>query len=166
MAKKQSNFEAAFDELRKIEGGYVNDKTDRGGETKFGISKRAYPHLNIAELTLDEATELFKKDYWDNLLLDNCDSAPVAHKLFDIGVNMGTERAARIAQNALVLMGENVKIDGLLGPLTMAAINKMVKKYEMAYLAALKGYQFTRYRNIVEADGSQQKFIKGWLKRV
>jgi len=48
----------------KREGGYVDDPTDRGGETKYGISKRSYPQLDIKNLTLEQALEIYRKDYW------------------------------------------------------------------------------------------------------
>ena len=47
------------------EGGYVNHAKDPGGETKYGISKRAYPHLDINNLTLDEAEAIYRLDYWE-----------------------------------------------------------------------------------------------------
>ncbi|WP_425526518.1 glycosyl hydrolase 108 family protein [Xanthomonas oryzae] len=46
------------------EGGYVNDPRDPGGETQWGISKRAYPELNIRALTRDQAIEIYRRDYW------------------------------------------------------------------------------------------------------
>ena len=46
------------------EGGYVNDKDDPGGETMMGISKRAYPNLDIKGLTEDDVKEIYHKDYW------------------------------------------------------------------------------------------------------
>ena len=47
-----ARFDAAFKALIDHEGGYVNHPKDPGGETKFGISKRSYPTLDIAALTL------------------------------------------------------------------------------------------------------------------
>lgn len=40
-------FDDAVEIVLKHEGGYVNDKKDPGGETNMGISKRAYPHIDI-----------------------------------------------------------------------------------------------------------------------
>ena len=48
-------FEEIIDNVLESEGGYVNDKDDPGGETNMGISKRAYPDLDIKNLTREEA---------------------------------------------------------------------------------------------------------------
>ena len=48
-------FDHAVKEILRHEGGYVDDPVDRGGETKYGISKRSYPDLDIANLTLEQA---------------------------------------------------------------------------------------------------------------
>ena len=56
----------SFDEIIKHvlehEGGYVNDPKDLGGETKYGITKRFYPDIDIKNLTIEEAKEIYKKD--------------------------------------------------------------------------------------------------------
>jgi lysozyme family protein len=57
-------FDEAFDVLIGHEGGYVNHPGDPGGETKFGISKRAYPALDIKALTLGQAKAIYRRDYW------------------------------------------------------------------------------------------------------
>ena len=54
-----TNFIKSFEEIIGIEGGYVNDPKDKGGETKYGISKRSYPHLDIKNLTLNEAEYIY-----------------------------------------------------------------------------------------------------------
>jgi hypothetical protein len=76
------------------EGGYVNDPTDRGGETNFGISKRAYPAEDMRSLTLARAVDLYRRDYWDALNLDNYDAKP-AIVMMDIAINHGTGRASK-----------------------------------------------------------------------
>ena len=57
-------FEEAFTRLIGHDGGYVNHPSDPGGETKFGISKRAYPGEDIAGLTLQHAKNIYYRDYW------------------------------------------------------------------------------------------------------
>lgn len=52
------------------EGGYSNNPDDPGGETKYGISKRAHPELDIKNLTLEEAIDIYRSDYWDFYNLD------------------------------------------------------------------------------------------------
>lgn len=88
-----SFFQAAFDLIVGIEAGYVNDPHDPGGETKFGISKRAYPNLDIANLTLEDARAIYQRDYWERC---GCDSMSWERALcvFDMAVNQG-QGAAR-----------------------------------------------------------------------
>lgn len=83
-----SFFDAAFQVVVGIEGGYVNDPLDPGGETKYGISKRAYPNLNIANLTLEDAKAIYRRDYWDRCA---CDTMPWERAIcvFDCAVNEG-----------------------------------------------------------------------------
>jgi len=78
------------------EGGYVNDPRDPGGETKYGISKRAYPDEDIQNLSLERAKELYRRDYWDALGLDG---SPwnIAYPLFDCAVNQGPGYAHTLA---------------------------------------------------------------------
>lgn len=84
-----SFFDPAFAIVVGIEAGYVNDPTDPGGETKYGISKRAYPNEDIPNLTLDRAKVLYQRDYWNKA---NCDALTweMALITFDCAVNQGT----------------------------------------------------------------------------
>ena len=62
-----AEFKAAFQLVIANEGEYVNDPQDPGGETKFGISKRSYPQLDIKNLTIDQAQNIYKTDFWDKI---------------------------------------------------------------------------------------------------
>lgn len=88
-----------FDEVFKIvlgeEGGYVNDPTDPGGETKYGISKNSYPHLDIANLTLNQAKQIYKINYWDAIQGDDLPE-PLDHIAFDTAVNQGVGAARKL----------------------------------------------------------------------
>jgi len=90
------NFDRAFNILMQFEGGYVNDPSDPGGETKYGISKKAYPDEDIKNLTMDRAKELYKRDYWDAA---GCDSLPEGIDIctFDTAVNCGLSVGKKIA---------------------------------------------------------------------
>lgn len=83
------------------DGGYTNHPKDPGGETKWGISKRAHPELDIANLTLPQALDIYKKDYYDiyatlKTYPVNLDDLPpaLAVSIFDTGVNVGVGRTA------------------------------------------------------------------------
>ena len=77
----------------KWEGGYVNDPQDPGGETKYGISRRAYPRVNIKALTLDGAKRIYERDYWAPLAGISDDLCRMA--AFDTAVNVGVSRALK-----------------------------------------------------------------------
>jgi lysozyme family protein len=75
------------------EGGYVNDPKDPGGETKYGISKRAHPNEDIKGLTKERAFEIYRKNYWS----DKWEGLgfPLAACMMDTAVNMGPARAQK-----------------------------------------------------------------------
>jgi lysozyme family protein len=87
-----SFFLQAFAVVVGEEGGYVNDPADPGGETRYGISKRAYPDVDIKNLTLAQAQAIYQRDYWDALACDGY-SWEVALVTFDCGVNQGVSVA-------------------------------------------------------------------------
>lgn len=98
-----TSFDRAFAFVVGEEGGYVNNPADPGGETKFGISKKAYPDVDIAALTIDSAKMIYLKDYWGALDLDDKPYGP-ALCIFDAGVNQGVSFAkallARVATSS------------------------------------------------------------------
>lgn len=91
----KSDFDLAFDWILKAEGGYVNNSNDPGGETNYGISKRAYPKLDIANLTKEKAKEIYRTDYWKKA---GCDlrTWPENICIFDTAVNQGVTKATNI----------------------------------------------------------------------
>lgn len=93
------SFEKSLEFVLRYEGGYVNDPKDPGGETNFGISKRAHPNVDIKNLTKERAGEIYRDCYWEPTL---CPSRPPAEALvvFDTAVNCGNKRAMRWAQSA------------------------------------------------------------------
>ena len=93
------NFDRSIEFVLKWEGGYTNDTRDSGGETKYGISKRAYPMLDIKNLALEDAKLIYLKDYWEKA---GCDTLewPMCLVVFDTAVNMGVSRAKGFSERA------------------------------------------------------------------
>jgi lysozyme family protein len=160
-----ADFGRAVLRVLHAEQGYVNDPDDYGGETKYGISKKQYPALDIKTLTVDQAKNIYKRDYWDKLSLDRLHDQAVAEEIFDTAVNMGWRTAARFVQEAINLLTESdLAVDGALGERTIAAVNSC--RYPGALLKVLNGLQLGTYIRIVRNDPSQKKFFRGWLNRV
>lgn len=86
------------------EGGYTNDRRDRGnwttgvigkGElkgTKYGISAMSYPKLDIKNLTRAQAAAIYRRDYWDQAGCHTLQAGPDL-PIFDVSVNSGPGRA-------------------------------------------------------------------------
>ena len=91
------NFNEIIEQVLEHEGGYVNDPKDLGGETKYGITKRFYPDIDIKNLTIEQAKDIYKKDYWDR---NKVESLPqnLWHIYFDMCVNMGKRTAVKVLQ--------------------------------------------------------------------
>lgn len=111
-------FDDYFDRLIGHEKGYSNDPKDPGGETNFGISKRSYPHLDIKSLTLADAKAIYLKDFWNRGRMSELPPG-LAFDVFDTAVNSGIGQSIRFLQRAV-----GVADDGVVGPLTMAAIKR------------------------------------------
>jgi lysozyme family protein len=120
--------------IERIEGGYANDPQDPGGETNYGISKAAYPNVDIAGLTELSAAQIYYNDYWQpsgaGLMPRGLDLW-----LLDGAINHGVGTAAMILQGVL-----GVAQDGKVGPTTAAAAASFAEP-ELYLLARLKHYQ-------------------------
>ncbi len=147
------NFIQAFTLLIGNEGKYVNDPNDPGGETKFGISKRQYPAVDIASLSLDEARAIYESDYWSRVRGDDL-PFDTAFQVFDMAVNEGNVTAIKTLQNAL-----KVDVDGVIGPATIAA-SQSADPLKL-------GVRFNAARLRTYTDMKQwQLFGRGWANRV
>ncbi|MDR3223992.1 MAG: hypothetical protein LBT03_00160 [Holosporales bacterium] len=158
-------FDYAFSRVLVNEGGYVNDPDDRGGETKFGISRAKYKDLDIKNLTIDQAKSIYYRDYWLAIKANEISDYDLAMKVFDISVNFGILRCKEIARRALrstygqpslLLREENWDV-------AIFLINRVQNK--VAFLTALRSESAGSYRAIVEKNVTQEKFLNGWLNR-
>lgn len=147
-------FDEAFKKLIGHEGGYVNNPSDPGGETKFGISKRSYPGEDIAGMTLERAKLIYARDYWGPA---GCDALSPALKfdMFDMAVNSGVKAAVMMLQAAA---GETPQ-DGVIGPRTLQAAQSMQQDrlrakfngHRLAFMASLPTWP---------------AFSRGWARRI
>jgi lysozyme family protein len=147
------DFDKAFEIVVGLEGGYVNDPHDPGGETKFGVSKRAYPMLDIAALELADAKELYLNDYWRRC---QCQAMPwpIALMLFDSAINQGPRSAISLLQK-----GMGVVADGVLGPITLDALLTGDGPSTLVNTAAER---LLRYAGHAEFA----RYGRGWTRRV
>lgn len=157
-------FRTALQFVLRHEGGYVNDPRDPGGETKYGISRRAYPELDISSLTLEDAGRIYKRDYWDRLSLDSL--APLlAVAVMDAAVNMGRGRAVKLLQTGLnAACGSGLAVDGIFGPATSVAARDLD---DTSLRLATKESILARqafYARLAE-DASMRAFLRGWILR-
>jgi lysozyme family protein len=96
----RENWNKAIDFVLLIEGGFVNDPADPGGATKYGISKKAYPDVDIVNLTIEEAKAIYERDYWDKCNCSNLSSGTDI-AVFDTAVNMGVGVAKDFLKNSM-----------------------------------------------------------------
>lgn len=155
-------FDQAIETVLAHEGEGVSDHpNDRGGVTKFGLSKRWHQDLDVAALTRAQAIELYWERHWQGQGYDRLPGR-IAVKVFDLAVNMGKGAAVRCLQRALRACGKPVKTDGVLGPNTWTAANS---DQTDQLLAALRSEAAGEYRLIVARDASQAAFVAGWENR-
>ena len=147
------NYLNCIEFVLKSEGGYVNDPHDPGGETNYGISKRAYPNLDIRNLTKAQAILIYRRDYWDKVQGDYlpCGLDLVA---LDAAVNSGVGQSTKWLQRAV-----KVKDDGVLGPKTLKALREdpVATTIESALHERLTFMQGLR---------NWPRYGKGWLNRL
>ena len=146
-------FEIVIDRVLGHEGGYVNDPNDPGGETKWGISARSYPHVNIKDLTREGAKGIYLRDFWQELNGDRL-YAGVAYQLLDFAINSGIQTAIRYYQRAL-----NVADDGHWGPTSQAAADTMPEWKQIMLLTAERIDFMTKLKNWPNHG-------KGWSRRM
>ncbi len=164
-----------------IEGGYVNDPSDSGGATKFGITEAVARKCGydgkMCELPVEEAINIYEGLYWQPLKLDEISviSAHIAEELFDTGVNMGIGTAGEYLQRVLNALNyksdsaslySELKVDGQIGKMTIDALKIYFdnrKQAESIILKCLNCLQGAKYIELTEKRKKDKKFINGWI---
>jgi len=177
------NFDIAYIKTAAIEGGYVKDPNDKGCETYMGISRKFHPDwegwakfidpckgdLRRGDIIENEelhslVKSFYKENFWDRLRCSSLESQEIANELYDTAVNMGVVTVVKMLQRAInLLISGSILVDGIIGYKTLCNANQINPRF---LLKTLNGFQFMKYASICEANPSQEKFFKGWLKRV
>ena len=152
----ETDWDEAINFVLEMEGGYTLDPNDPGGETKYGISKKSYPTLDIKNLSRQDAVEIYRKDFWNPCRCPDL-PRPFALAVFDSAVNQGTRVAIRLMQIAL-----GVTVDGIIGPKTLSAAHSAQPKAIRLALAE----RLAAYTRLIVAKPNLVVFAMNWSYRV
>lgn len=159
MEEEAKRFARAVETVLRHEGGYSNDPLDQGGETRFGISRRSYPSLDIKALTRAQAEEIYYRDWWARFGYGGIQSGAIAAKVLDLSVNIGPGAAHRLVQEAVnQTSGACLRTDGAIGPDTLAALNNHPCPDYL--LAAIRLLAVRYYLGL-----GKPRFLAGWIRR-
>lgn len=169
--------EQIINEIIRVEGGYVNDPSDSGGETNFGITvavARANGYNGaMRDLPRSVAFDIYSAKYWDAVKGDDLVklSEHVAEEVVDTSVNMGPKRAGKFLQRALNSLNNQAKlypdlaVDGAIGPATVSALRGyLAERNELVLSRALNCLQGAYYVDLAERREKDERFVYGWFK--
>lgn len=165
-----ANVKLLTPKILKWEGGFVNDPSDKGGATNKGVTLSTWRACgydkdgdgdidcdDIKLLSVDDATTVLKKYFWDRWKADGILNQSVANILVDWVWGSG-KWGIVIPQRILYL-----KEDGIVGNNTLNAVNNIDPA---KFHAQIKQAREKFFNDIVEKDESQERFIEGWLNRL
>ena len=162
-------YEKAFDFIVGIEGGPTNHAWDPSGETAYGIARNRWPqYWQDGQPTRAVAKAFYRAEFWNPLRLDQIENGPLRMELFEAAVNCGKGRAVTFAQEAYNLLRPKtawnaLTVDGVIGPLTVCALNRMTRQYAAALLAGCNYYQAAYYVSLNES--LREQALRGWFAK-
>ncbi len=161
-----ASFKEAVEKTLGHEGGYVDDPDDPGGPTNWGISTRFLigigATIDVKDMTRDQAVGLYKEHFWDANNYGEFNHQEIAEKVFDSSVNMGAKASHRILQRALRACEQSIIDDGIIGGLTIHALNKV---NPLCLTIAMRSEMAGHYRVLIAKKPVRRKYRRGWLRR-
>lgn len=156
--------------ILKWEGGFVDDPDDPGGETNMGVTIKTYevycrrkglskPTVeDLKAIDMDQWTEILRTMYWNVCKADDIESQSVANMIVDWAWHSGTGTAIRKVQKVV-----GVARDGIVGPITLAAINSVSA---LPLFGMLKAERIRHFKDQCRKNPKKKKFLNGWMNRV
>lgn len=160
-----ADFNLYAPKLRKLEGGFVNDPSDKGGATMAGITLNTYRRYygesktvnDLKNISNAEWNHIMKTGYWDVAKADGIRNQSIAEIFVDWVVNSGIS-GIRAFQRT-----QGLKADGIVGPRTLEILNS---PNEEVIFNRIKSARESYYRKLAMVDPTQYKFLRGWLNRL
>lgn len=167
-----------IEDILRREGGFVNNPADKGGATNHGISLRYARGIGLdldrdGDVDKDDicivspalAAELFKRDFLETPRINRLPDE-IQPQMFDIAVNSGPHRAIELLQMALNRFGCQLVEDGRFGSKTRRAAEQEIEARGWETVNnALVDERVDYFRRVVKRDGTQSRFLRGWLVR-
>ena len=173
--KYDDNFSKLSPIILRHEGGYANRAADKGGPTNHGIAWKTWqryaqedvgvePTLdNLKKLTPEQAEVIYKKRYWDAKGFNDIKDPKLALMSYDWTITSGG--AGKQIQKLLNSQyGKNLKVDGAIGPDTIAAMNSVADSNELTENIA--EIRKVYYKNLTISDPNNLPNLNGWINRV
>jgi lysozyme family protein len=161
----------------ELEGGYVNNPNDSGGETNFGITvntAREAGYLgDMKDLPRELAECIYESKYWDSVSASDIavQSEAIAEEVVDTGVNMGPVRAAKFLQRTLNILNKqrtlypDINVDGVIGRNTLRALASYLEvREEKVLVKILNCFQGACYIRLAETREKDEDFLYGWFR--
>lgn len=165
-----ANFELTIPFTHEKEGGFVHDSDDAGGATNMGVTlktyaayckRKGYPRPTVERLknlSEEKWQDIMRTLYWDVIGGDRIQSQSVALAIYDWAVHSGPATAVKHVQRIL-----GVKADGVVGPITLSAINSASP---LPLFGQIKQDRIKFLKSLVVQRPENRKFLNGWLNRV
>ena len=182
-----AEFGSALSKTLRYEGGWCNIENDPGGETYKGISRVYHPDWagweivdrlkddedfpNCLEINLELSrmvNGLYLEKYWEKMRLGELDSQMMADSVFDYAVHKGVFRSGKMLQetvNSMVPEEDEIAEDGIMGPITIEAVNEVCKDYEEVLLIEFNAWRVYGYFKSCAYKPRKRVFLKGWVMR-
>ena len=141
-----TRFDKIFNYMLAVEGGYTNDKNDKGGETIWGVTKEEARRNGY-----NGSMKIIEKGYYLKHHLNEVKNDKVALSICDWSFNSGrwATKKAQVTLNSY--FGYDLVVDGIFGSKTIKALNEVEEQGKSEeFLKNYHNLQRKFYHSIVE----------------